>query len=65
MLKNEEIIEFVEEELNCKGFCFIRKIGEKISLSFTVEKNGDIELLLNQQKIQEIAQTLNKICDYK
>lgn len=53
-------VKFVDGDTGDEGLAVIRVEGKVVGLTLSLEKNGDIEVFLGAQAIEEVIQALHR-----
>lgn len=53
-------IRFHDYEENQEAFFIVRKFGDRVSLGFSLEKDGDFEALIDQHAAKELIAAIQK-----
>ncbi len=58
MDENNSTIKFYDHGENQEGFIAIRKFGDKVAICLSLEENGDVEALIEEEVVREILEAL-------
>ena len=53
-------VKFHDYEEQQEGFFVVRKFGDRLSLAFSLEKNGDFEALIDRRAAEELVEAIQK-----